>query len=242
MLPRKRAVCRQLRPDLNLQREEDCIIFADQLENWVETQLPDLQSTPSLEQASEALRKLSEESADTVWRLQQPRMRRARRMAKKRFDLWSPALALLQARSRLLRKSRRDVQHFFRGYFARKAVALSSSSCLTDSPPGGGEELRLILAARLAQFAQATAKLTDVDEYTKLLAQRCPFDPVALSGIPPEEVLLDLDISRKALDRLQLKSNRKFNFCEVVDNGHRSQQKKAAQYQTQQTSQQRYGQ
>jgi hypothetical protein len=37
MLPRKRAVCRQLRPDLNLQREEDCIIFADQLENWVET-------------------------------------------------------------------------------------------------------------------------------------------------------------------------------------------------------------
>ena len=209
MLPRKQVVRRQPRPDLNLQREEDCIIFADRLEAWVEAQQPDLLTSPSVVQASESLRKLSEESADTVWQIQQPRVLRARRMAKKRFDFWTPELALLQARSRLFLKSRRDVKLFFRDYFARKAAAFSTASWLPDPPAGGGPVLCGILAARLAQFAQATAKLTDVDEYVKLLVQRCPFDPVALSGIPPEEVLLDLAISRRALDRLQLKNNRK---------------------------------
>ncbi len=50
--------------------------------------------------------------------------------------------------------------------------------------------------ARLAQFAQATAKLTQ---------RHCRAFP-----IPPEEVLLDLHISRKTIDRLQLRNNWRF--------------------------------
>jgi hypothetical protein len=136
LLPRKLVVHRFPRSDLNPQREKDCILYSDQMEDWVATQSPDLSVAPTARQASESLRKLSEASADTVWRLLHPRALRARRMAKKRFDYWTPELALLQARSRLFLKSRRDVKHFFRDYFARKGSSFSSSS--PDFSGGGG--------------------------------------------------------------------------------------------------------
>jgi hypothetical protein len=214
MLLRKPVVSRRPRPDLDLHREEDCIKFSERLEAWVQDQNFSMDTPPTAEAASEALRLLSEESAETNWLIQKPRVLLARRMAKKRFDFWTPSLALLQARSRLLHKARKDVKRFYREYFMHKR---SASLPPMATPEPGGAPLRSLLTARLDQFVKAIAKLTDIDDCLGVVARDCPFVPSELATLHPDEAILEIDLGRRALARLLLKSNRKLLRVRIND-------------------------
>jgi hypothetical protein len=65
------------------------------------------------------------------------------------------------------------------------------------------------LESRLEQYRKAIASYSDEEEYKSLLNIRCPLNPKLLASSSPTAALLAIDLSRKQLNKLLKKSNRK---------------------------------
>ena len=100
--PLKVRPLKDLRPDLNLGNEVDCIIFSDAVEEWV-LQCPAL--PPAM--AGEALKELADFCAHTTWEINRDLVKSRRRMRAKSHQLWSPMLMVILARQVSIASARR---------------------------------------------------------------------------------------------------------------------------------------